>query len=299
MGFWQGINAGLAAVQEEKSRKREIEEQRQYEREMFMLKTAESRRDSLFTLFAERQRDDAQAKALTSDAQNFFSRLGEVDDPRVAALARNPQAAAALEKEIRSLEIDARKNGVEPPVLRGQELLDLLTVYNPNTGDIKPVSVSIEDISDMDLSDRSNYEKLALELTQPVVRPTATLSTEAYRRFDPKVLEKGNEVFDQEVLRLANEALKGTDATGDSELRPLIENYGEEGSAERFALMDMFGHQAFANLAAMDNPYIQDFERDPILSRYALPKISTEEEYNELPPGTMYVHPDGKVKRKS
>lgn len=282
MGFWQGLNAGLKAVQEEKTRKQErqeeidlrrqeIEEQRKYERETFMLQTAEARRDKLFGLFAAREQERAEAGALTGKAQAFFTRLGDVDDPRVAALARNAKAAAALEDEIRALEIEAKKAGIETPALQGQALLDFLTVYDPGTDTVQPLSVSIEDLEQMDLSDRTNYERLALELTQPTPLPSATLSPEAYRRFDPEVLKEGRQAFDQEVLRLATDALNaaGDDPKADEKLRPLIEGYGKEGSGERFALMDMFGQQAFANLAATDNPYIQDLENDPALSRYS------------------------------
>ena len=109
-------------------------------------------------------------------------------------------------------------------------------------------------------------------------------------------------MFDQAVLRAANSAMTAAQQQGDaglsSDLRAKIEGYGKEGSAERFELMDMFGQQAFASLTEMDNPYIQDIQSDPMLFDYSFVRIANEEEYNALPSGTRYLHPDGSVKRK-
>lgn len=281
MGFWQGLNAGFAAVQEQKIRKRERqedielrkaerEEQRKYEREMFMLQTAESRRDALLTQFVKKEQEKAEASVLTGKAKSFLTRLGDSSDPRVAAIASDVRTAADLEDQIAAIEIDAAKSGVELPPLQGEALLDLLTVYDPGTRTVAPIQVTFDDLLTGDFSDPENYYKTAAALSQPAPRVDVRLSPEAYRRFNPDVLEPGKEAFDQEVLRLATGALNaaGDDAKEDSKLRALIDNYGEEGSGDRFALMDMFGQQALTNLVAMDNPYIQDIKNDPVLSRY-------------------------------
>jgi hypothetical protein len=282
MGFWQGINRGFAAVQEEKTRKRErqqeidlrkaeLEEQRKYDRETFMLQTAESRRDSLLGLFVKQEQEKAEAGALTGKAQSFLGRLGGIEDPRVAALAGDPRTAAELEDAIRAIEIDAAKSGVELPPLQGESLLDLLTVYDPGTKTVAPVQVTFDELLSGDFSNTETYYETAAALSQPTPRVDVKINPEAYRKYDPKTLEEGRKAFDQEVLSLATQAL--TDAAGDadksSDIKSLIDGYATQGSAERFALMDMFGQQAFVSLAETGNPYVQNIEQDPQLSRYS------------------------------
>ena len=281
MGFWQGLNAGIKGVQEERTRKQErqqeidlrkaeIEEQRKYDRETFMLQTAESRRDSLLTLFVKKEQEKAEAEALAGKAQSFLGRLGDIEDPRVAALARDTRTAAELEDKIQGIEIKAAEAGVELPPLQGEALLELLTVYDSGSESISSVDVTFDDLLSGDFSDVGTYYETAAGLSIPTPRVTATLNPEAYRRYDPETLEEGRKAFDQEVLRLANESLGATGDTGENaDLRALIEGYSKENSAERFALMDMFGQQAFAGLAESGNPYIQNLEQDPQLSRYS------------------------------
>lgn len=299
MGFWQGLNEGISEVMAQKERKRELEARRQEaleEREFrtreaaaeraarrqdFMLQLQESRRDNLLTVFAQREQEKAEAAALRGKAQSFFDRLGDVDDPRVAALAEDPRTAAELEDKLREIEKARAENDLDLPPLQGEILLDLLVVQNPDTGRVGAVDLTLDDLLEMDMSDRSAYEQTALALATPQPRVDATLSAEAYRRVDPKRLEEGRDFFNQEVLRLANERLaaletNAVDADGNKmpvpeadEIRAMLEGFSTEGSAERFALMDMFGSQAFANLAATDNPYIQNLEQDPQLSRYS------------------------------
>jgi hypothetical protein len=281
MGFWQGLNAGIKGVQEERTRKEErqqeidlrkaeIEEQRKYDRETFMLQTAESRRDSLLTLFVKKEQEKAEAEALAGKAQSFLGRLGDIEDPRVAALARDPRTAAELEDKIQGIEIKAAEAGVELPPLQGEALLELLTVYDSGSESVSSVDITFDDLLSGDFSDVGTYYETAAGLSIPTPRVTATLNPEAYRMYDPETLEEGRKAFDQEVLRLANESLGATGDTGENaDLRALIEGYSKENSAERFALMDMFGQQAFAGLAESGNPYIQNLEQDPQLSRYS------------------------------
>lgn len=283
MGFWQGLNAAYDKIRQERfmekqyekeieTRKAEIEEQRKYDREMFMLQLKESRRDALLPLLAKRDKEIAESQALTGKAQTFLGRFEGSEDPRVAALASNPRKAAELEDELRSIEIEAAKTGVELPPLKGEALLEMITVYDQKTGAVEPVSITLDDILSGDFTNPEEYYKVAGELSRPVPQVEASLKPEAYRRYDPKVLEEGRKVFDQEVLRLASEALKKVegDAAAYGNLKALVDGYSTENSAERFALRDMFGNQAFEVLASSDNPYIQGLEKDPILSAYTV-----------------------------
>lgn len=282
MGFWQGINRGFAAVQEEKTRKRERQEEidlraaeraedRKARKDEILLQVAEDRKSSLLAEKIKREQEKAEAAALTGKAQSLLSRFGDSNDPRVAALASDVRAAAALEDQIYTIEVDAQKAGIELPPLQGEALLELLTVYDPKTKTVAPVEITFDDILSGDYSSDEAYYKTAAALSQPAPRVDVRINPEAYRRYDPEVLEEGRKVFDQEVLRLANVALDAAagDANEEAKIRPLIEGYAKEGSGERFALMDMFGPQAFAVLAESGNPYIQDLENDATLSRYS------------------------------
>lgn len=289
MGFWQGLNQGLGIVQEEKARKRELEarqqdiqderairakereEDRKYAREDYLFQLGESRRDALLTVFAKREADKAAAQALTGKANLFLGRLEGSMDPRVAALANDPATAAALYDKVKEIETARAEKGIELPPLQGEVLLDLLTVQVPDTGQVKPVDVDIEDLMGMDLTDRTQYEKLMIELSQPTTRVYADISPEAFRIPDPERLKEGRALFDQEVLRLANASLKENagDVGVSADLQRQLEGYGKEGSAERFALQEQFGAAAAANLLALEgNPYIQDLNKDPQLAPF-------------------------------
>lgn len=311
MGFWQGLNAGLTAVQEEKTRKKERQEeldlrkterdeQRAYEREMFMLQTKEARRDSLLGMYVKKEQEKAEAGALSGKASMFLGRLEGVDDPRVAALAKDARTAAELEDQLKNIEIEAAKKGVDLPPLQGEALLDLLTVYDPKSDSVAPVGVTFEDLESGDFSDPGTYYQTAAALSAPTPRVSASLNAEAYRMYDPKTLEEGKKAFDQEVLRAANKRLAEVkdDPTASSEIQGLMEGYAKDGSSEQLTLREMFGHQAFANLTAMDNPYVQNLDKDPTLAPYIAVRISSEEEYDALPSGAKFIDPEGKLREK-
>jgi len=289
MGFWQGLNQGLGVVQEEKARKRELEarqqeiqddrairakereDDRKFAREDYMFQLGESRRDALLTVFAKREADRAASQALTGKANLFLGRLEGSMDPRVAALATDPATAAALEDKAIAIETARAEKGIDLPPLQGEILLDLLTVQVSETGQVKPVDVDIEDLMSMDLTDRTQYEKLMIDLSRPTTGVYADISPEAFRIPDPKRLEEGRALFDQEVLRAANAYLteNAGDASVDEKMRPLIEGYAKAGSAERFALQEQFGAVAAANILSMENnPYVQDISKDPQLAPF-------------------------------
>ena len=315
MGFWQGLDAGLTAHLEEKARQKERQQEidlriaerdevRKYERDLFM---EQVKQDRITAALTERQRTYSEIatanREAAADAAAFLTRLEGVDDPRVAALAESPLVAANLEKELRKIEVTAASSGLRNmPLLRGEALLELTTVSLPEGG-VAPIELpSIEDILGRDLGDEEAYFTTMQEVSQKPVTGTATLNPAAYYVPDPEVLEEGRKAFDQAVLRAANSAMTAAQQQGDaglsSDLRAKIEGYGKEGSAERFELMDMFGQQAFASLITMDNPYIQDIQSDPMLSTYSIISITSDEEYEALPSGTMFIDPNGVTRRK-
>jgi hypothetical protein len=315
MGFWQALDAGLTARIEEKTRKEERQqeldlrkaerdEERKYERELFMEQVKQDRITAALTTRQKTYQETATAeREAAADAAAFLSRLEGVDDPRVAALANSPLVAANLERELRKIEITAASSGLRNmPLLRGEALLELTTVSLPEGG-VAPVELpSIEDILGRDLGDEEAYFSTMQEVSQTPRTGTATLDPTAYYIPDPKVLEEGRKVFDQAVLRLATSAMTAANEQGDAglsaDIKAKIDEYGKEGSSARFALMDEYGQQAFAALAQMDNPYIQDIQRDPMLSSYVIVSITSDEEYNALPSGTMFIDPNGVTRRK-
>lgn len=315
MGFWQALDAGLTARIEEQTRQKERqqeidlrtaerEEQRKYDRDLFMEQVKQDRVTAALTQRLKTTQElSAADREAAADASAFLARLEGVDDPRVAALASSPLVAAKLERELVEIEKKAKSEGLKNmPLLRGEALLELTTVSLPEGG-VAPVELpSIDDILGRDLGDEETYFTTMQEVSQTPRTGTATLSPEAYYVPNPEVLEEGRKVFDQAVLRLANEALANAEEQDDASLsgniRAKIENFGKEGSSDRFALMDEFGQQAFATLTAMNNPYIQDIQRDPMLSSYAIVTINSDAEFEALPSGTMFIDPNGVTRRK-
>lgn len=283
MGFWQGLNAALDISDKEKARKEElaarqaeIEGNRKFQVDMFMMQLQEERRDKLFELYYKQGQEKQQASAVSGAAMDFIGRFaGMEDDPRVAAIVNNPLAAAKAEAELLDLEKKRAGEGIMIP-LRGEVLLDTVTVRVPETGEYKFFEGGIQDIATMDMSDRNAYEQTRALLSQTPPQAYIAIKPDAYFKADPKNLEEGRKLFDLEVLRKANEELailsKDPSMTGEtSELMGLIEDYKNENSAGRIALQDKYGVGVSMELLATDNPYITSLKQDPQLYRYVVP----------------------------
>lgn len=289
MGFWQGMNAGLNRQIESKARETEQEALRKermdereraaaekaadraFQRDLVTFQLQESRRDNLLVLLAKQEQEKAAASAVTGGARAFFKRLGEdvLSDPTAQALLNNPTLAAELEKQVTELELFNAKNDLDKPPLTGQTLLDLSVVYDVETGRVAPSGVTLDDLLSMDMSDRSSYEKLNLELSQ-TKQPSgyAKIKPEAFRVPDPARLEEGRATFDQQVLREANKALLNPELSVDeaTKLQASIAGYKDENSAERMQLQDQFGYSVFKDLLANDNRYVTALKDDPQFS---------------------------------
>ena len=281
MGFWQGLNEATIRIGEREDQKRAMQEEREYSKQekaeeraynhkLWMEQLGESRRDNLLTLFAKRDADKTASKAVTGQAQAFFSRLGDVDDPRVAALVNSPSVAAELEDRVSKIEIARAEAGLDTVPLTGETLLDLLVVQNPDTGEVNSVDVDLDELLTMDMSDRGNYERMMIEMSQTPTKPYATIKPEAYRVPAPKVLEEGRLAFDETVMELAQAQLQAVDSNSGewTQLNALIQEYPTAGSTGRTKLREMFGSTAYETLQAIDSPYIQGLKDDPQLSKY-------------------------------
>jgi hypothetical protein len=292
MGFWQGLNEGLTYVMEDKARKKELADAKQermderaaaqaeksadraYQREQMLFQLNEGRRDNLLGLFAKQEAEKAESQKLTGQAQAFFSRVGEdaIEDPKVQALLKNPRLAAQLEEQALALEKDMATKGVDAPPLRGQNLLDALAVFDPDTGTVAASNITLDDLMSLDMSDHSNYEQTMLDLSRTQDGGGyATIKPDAYRVADPKKLEEGRKMFDQLVLRQAQADLASIDeASGEwADLKAQIDGYREENSAERLAIQDKYGYNVYKTLLGTDNPYIQGLKSDPQFGQFS------------------------------
>jgi hypothetical protein len=291
MGFWQGMNEGLSEVMAQKERQRELEARqreteqerefrrqeaetsRAFEREQYITQITETRRDGLIGLYATRIQREQEASALAGKAQSFLDRFAGVDDESIAALASDPRAAAALEDQLREAEVQMAKAGIDRPPLGGEALLDLLVVKVPETGEVRPLNLTLDELMSMDLSDSKVYEEtvLGLSRTQPGVE--ASLSPSIYFTPDSKVLDEGRALFDAEVLRSAQAELANLDSNSGewSDLNAKISSYKDVNSPARTELQDMYGIDVAVNLLSVDNPYITSLKSDPQLFRFVYP----------------------------
>lgn len=297
MGFWQGLNEGLGVIREEKARKRELEarqqeieterEIRKQEREqdwqrqieMFKMQQTQGFQEALYTQYAKREQAKLEAEGLRGKANTFLSRIGDVDDPRVAQLASNPAVAAQLEDKYQEIQIGLAQKGIDPIPLEGQTLLDALTVQG-SQGQVLPVDITPDDIAAV--TSQEDFFKTLFELSQPVV-PTvsASFKPEVYLVPDPKNLQEGRNLFDQLVLEQANAYLEQNagDANVDAEIRPLIEDYAKEGSAAKTKLRSMFGVTAAATLLETSgNPYLSGIQKDPQLAPFLAQAYAASEQ---------------------
>lgn len=293
MGFWQGINEGLSEVMAQKERQRELEARqkeseqerefrrqevaaaRTFEREQFMTQLAESRRDVLFEERLRISQQQQEASALTGKASLFLARFpGLEDDPAYIALASNPMVAAELHDKVTAIEEDRARNSLDGPPLGGAELLRHISIFNPRTEETNFVIPSIEDISNMDMSDPTAFQTARLGM-----RGSSGPGAEAY--LDPSVsfipdsavLKEGRALFDAEVLRAANEQLAAIDTNSSdwSNLKAKIDSYDDENSSARIELQDMFGVGVAVELLGVDNPYVTSLKSDPQLFRFVYP----------------------------
>jgi hypothetical protein len=299
MGFWQGLNEGLGVIREEKARKRELEARQQeietergirkQEREqdwqrqieMFKMQQTQGFQEALYSQYAKRQEALREVENLKGKANTFLSRIGDIDDPRVAQLASNPVVAAQLEDTYQKIQSDLSGKGIDPVPLEGQTLLDALTVQG-SQGQVLPVDISPEDIAAV--TSQEDFFKTLFELSQPVV-PTvsASFKPEVYFVPDPKNLQEGRNLFDQLVLEQANAYLEQNagDANVDAEIRPLIEDYAKEGSAAKTKLRSMFGVTAAATLLETSgNPYLSGIQKDPQLAPFLAQAYTVSEQQN-------------------
>jgi hypothetical protein len=274
MGFWQGINRGFAAVQEEKTRKRERQqeidlrkaerdEERTFDRDMYDLKLKEGRLNILQERELERRAAVREAEKVTEATIAFQKRLTGVDPEVVKLYMSNPMYAAEAELAIQEAEKIRLGEGNKGPMIAGNLLVEMIPPPSPA---VSSPTIDISDFENLDVMDDKNYFEL-LEMTAVPTQQKPLINPEIYYIPDPKVLEEGRNQVINKVLEYALErqnALNTDETRADfSVLEGKLKNFEKVGSPERVEIIKTFGPAALADLMATDNPYIQDLVNTP------------------------------------
>jgi hypothetical protein len=274
MGFWQGINRGFAAVQEEKIRKgerqeevdlrkAERDEERAFTREMYDLKVKEGRLNILQERELERRAAVKESEKVTEATIAFQKRLTGVDPEVVKLYMSNPMYAAEAEFAIQEVEKIRFGKGNKGPMIAGNLLVEMVP---PPSSRVPSPTIDISDFENLDITDDENYFDL-LERTAVPTQQKPLINPEIYYIPDPKVLEEGRTQVINKVLEYALERLsvlnKDETRTDFSVLEGKLKNFVKVGSPERVEIIKTFGPAALADLMATDNPYIQDLLNTP------------------------------------
>lgn len=274
MGFWQGINRGFAAVQEEKIRKgerqeevdlrkAERDEERAFTREMYDLKVKEGRLNILQERELERRAAVKESEKVTEATIAFQKRLTGVDPEVVKLYMSNPMYAAEAEFAIQEVEKIRFGKGNKGPMIAGNLLVEMVP---PPSSRVPSPTIDISDFENLDVMDDENYFDL-LERTAVPTQQKPLINPEIYYIPDPKVLEEGRTQVINKVLEYALERLsvlnKDETRTDFSVLEGKLKNFVKVGSPERVEIIKTFGPAALADLMATDNPYIQDLLNTP------------------------------------
>jgi hypothetical protein len=274
MGFWQGINRGFAAVQEEKIRKgerqeevdlrkAERDEERAFTREMYDLKVKEGRLNILQERELERRAAVKESEKVTEATIAFQKRLTGVDPEVVKLYMSNPMYTAEAEFAIQEAEKIRFGKGNKGPMIAGNLLVEMVP---PPSSRVPSPTIDISDFENLDVMDDENYFDL-LERTAVPTQQKPLINPEIYYIPDPKVLEEGRTQVINKVLEYALERLsvlnKDETRTDFSVLEGKLKNFVKVGSPERVEIIKTFGPAALADLMATDNPYIQDLLNTP------------------------------------
>lgn len=261
MGFWQGVAEAYKDISAERTRAREIEENKAFEREMFNKKIEEERRNILLNLYAKRKETQTNSNELAGKVSEL-SRMLDTKDERAKAVLSNPIAAAALYDSVQSINANRAKN--EQPLLTGDEILGI-TVYSDRDGNkrITPESVkSLEEIGSMDLSDPAEFIRIRTSLEpRPAEKPFVAMRPEY---LDPQTGERTKRAIEDKldplVLARAGQRLDTLAKNPDAEkeytaLLKLTEMVGKGGTAADYAMVKlraMYGREIINTLDKQD-----------------------------------------------
>jgi hypothetical protein len=308
MGFWQGVAEAYKDISAERTRAREIqderdyrkkekEEERAFQRDMLMKKVEEDRRNNILNLMAKRRSTGANAEELALKAQAFAARVGETDDPRMKEILANPALAAAMLDQIDVLDQGRNKEGQR--VLRGSELLDTMTYFTKDgsLGVTPGKSFGLDDLDRLS-TDPKAYEEALLELsqggksTQPVVR----IDPEAFRAPSIGQEKRATDYFNGMILQAANVFVENSNLKGDAygDLKATIDDAAKNPDGAGMAtLYRQFGADVYTNFVKLTGADTEDFLiRNPVIANF-LPKFKEDiQRASGVDPETSQIQSD-------
>jgi len=263
-----------------------IEEERAFQIEQFNRNLKLKRQEILAELWSENQVADEASDEYVGKTAALRARLGDAAETDLGQkILANPTLAADLETQIAEEETRRAKNDIDGPALSGQPLLDMLEVYGLSKDTNMNTGYTLDEVLGLDLTDDENFFKTYAELASSETSDTGygRLSPEALRTPDPSTLEEGRAIFGNRVLERANQEITRLESLAEQlegqgnreragqlrqeamDLRDAADNYefGEPSQAN-MVLNSRFGTDVYQDLLQTDNPYIQNFEEDPL-----------------------------------
>lgn len=271
MGFWQGVAEGYKDISAEQARKKEKEADRAFEREQFMARMQEERRNNLLALMAKRRASGEDSANLVNKAKALSARIGAADDPRLQKIISDPLLAAKMYDEITKLDAERAKN--DRRALSGTELLDAVSYYTEDgTPKVTPgKSFGLDDLDRLS-ADPAAYEEAVLEMSQVTKRPepVVSINQDAFRPRRYEQEKQATDYFNGMVLSAASKYAEslGEDATGYSNLKATIADAQKDpNGAGMQTLYSQFGPDVYKTFVEVAGAESQEFLlRNPILA---------------------------------
>jgi hypothetical protein len=271
MGFWQGVAEAYKDISAERTRAREIqderdyrkkekEEERAFEKEQFMLKVQENRRDVLYDLYAKRNATKANANEIKGKVTELL-KMVDPEDKKAQVFINNPAAGAAVYDTVKS--INAKRAENEQPPLTADQILSI-PVYTDESGRAKitPESVkSLEEIGSMDLSDPAEFMRIRTSLETASEKPFVSVPTEFLNpdtgvrtkraieeKLDPMVLARAG----QRLEALAENPDAAKEYTSLLKLTSMVEKGGAAADYAMVKLRGLYGREVIETLNQQD-----------------------------------------------
>lgn len=281
MGVWQGIAQAYKDISAERTREKEIREEREYqtkqkeadrafEREQYLARVQEARRENLTKILASRSDAKGKSDNYVAKVKGLQAKLGETDDPRAAKVLSNPLAAAAIFDAVEGVNVERAKNGLAP--LSGTEILDNITYYDDDNNPqiVESPKFGLEDL-DRIAADEEEYQRVMIQAARSGAqrpKPVVSVDPTLYDPRDPKRTKQAAEYFNAMVLQQASADLQSLDneAEGYSNLAALIEDATKNANgAGMSALQVKYGLGIYEDMIGSSDPNVNSIAKDPVI----------------------------------
>lgn len=256
VGFWSGFADTFEKIQD-----------RKFKESLFNQEKREKQEQTLLDLMLKRQDDNAEVSKYTNAVSAMRSRLTDSEGnllPGADAILSDPRAAFSAYEQVMKAEQYAKENLTEAPPLRGQFLLDSITVFSEDGTRVAAPQSFYEDFISGDISFEEAYVGLATPSTP--AEPIVELSPEVYYKPDPSRLKLGEEAFKSFALQELNKDLQTVrdDPTKSAELQSLYESYKKDPDGPAASeIFDKYGLKVYERLVQEESPYLAEFEKNP------------------------------------